>query len=320
MPASNQSEIKQQLFSTKTLQLATRIVLATVLVALLLFTGYYLWDHYAHTRLPSPVEEGIARMETTIHQDPRDPDVRAALAESYLRAGQYAPALGQAEQVLTLYPDHEDALWIAGLARIQLGQPEAAVEPLEHFIRLRSDRPMAHSDTALETAYYYLGESYVQLQRPADALGTLEAALSIMPTDADALFQAGLAYQLLDQPQRALERYHQAVRFVPDFAEAYQGMVDCYSTLAQPEHELYARGMIDLSRKKYRPAQQRLQQATEALPTFAPAYRGLALAYEASGQFMPALEAIQRALVLDANDLAAQQALGRIQTKLDAED
>lgn len=319
MPASSQSDKQRPLLSTQTLQHATWIVLAAVLIALLLFTGYYLWDHYRHTRRPSPLEAGIAHMEASIHQDPRDPDVRAALAESYLRAGEYDAALTQASQVLSLYADHQDSLWIAGLAQVHLGRPEAALDPLERFTHLRQERPAAHSDTVLETAYYYLGESYLHLERPTDALHALEAALSIMPTDADALYQSGMAYQALHQPQRALEYYHQAVRFVPDFAEAYRGMADCYSILDQPDHERYARGMIDLSRKNYHSALQRLERAAEALPTFAPAHLGLALAYEGSGQLEPALEAIQRAIELNAGDLAAQQALGRIQTKLDTE-
>ncbi len=92
--------------------------------------------------------------------------LRITLAESYLRAGSYVEALEQADQVLRLYPDNVSALLIAGVSQIRLDRPEAALEPLHRFVDLRKGGPMARSDTALEAAYFYLGESYVRLGRP----------------------------------------------------------------------------------------------------------------------------------------------------------
>ena len=80
------------------------------------------------------------------------------LARSYLISGQDAQALRQAEQVLNLYPDNTDALLLAGMAHVRMDQPEAALAPLERFVALRREQPMAGADNLLETAYYYLGE------------------------------------------------------------------------------------------------------------------------------------------------------------------
>ena len=172
---------------------------------------------------------------------------------------------------------------------------------------------MAGTDVALEAAYYFLGESYLRLGQPVDAIQQLEAALLISPVDADALYQLGLAYQADGQPELAVQRYQKAVRLVPDFIEVYQAMVDSYSALGRPDHVTYAQGMVAFGQKDYQAAVSNLERATEALPDFGPAFLGLGLAYEHLGNLPQALWAVERALELDPGDFAAQQAHGRIQ-------
>jgi tetratricopeptide (TPR) repeat protein len=242
-----------------------------------------------------------------------------ALAETYLVAGQYQDALSQAEQVVTLYPEHEAALLIAGLAAARLDRPDAALAPLEQFVAQRQDGPMARADMALETAYYFLGESYLKLDRPGEAIPILEAALEIDGVDADALYQAGLAYHATGQPEIALQKYYDAVRLVPDFVEAYRGMSEIYRTMDQAGYDTYAQGMVAFCERDHAAAAANLERATEALPDFGPAFRGLGLTYEQMGRLGEALTALQRALMLAPDDLASQQAIGRIQTTLDTE-
>ncbi len=116
-----------------------------------------------------------------------------------------------------------------------------------------------------------------------------------------------------------MQRYGQAVRLVPDFEEAYGAMADSYTALDRPDHVAYATGMVAYCQKDYEVAASHLERAAEALPDFAPVFVGLGLAYE--GMEMPeaALPAIQRALELDPDDFAAQQALARVQAALQAQ-
>lgn len=309
----------QRLIGTRTLQRVAWLVLAALIAVVATFAGYYIWDRYMHAGEKSPTELNIELLEESVHQDPRDPDVRLMLAESYLRSGRYAAALEQAEQVSSLYPDNPSALLIAGICHVRMDQPRAALDPLHRFVEMRQDQPIAHSDIILETAYYYLGESYLALEQPAEAIPLLEAALRIRPTDADALYQAGMAYQASDQPQTALERYHAAVRLVPDFVEAYQGMAEIYAELDQPDHENYALGMVAFSRQDYREAARYLEKAVDALPDFAPAHLGVGLAYERLGELEDALPPIRQALELNPHDFATQQAIGRIERMLSQE-
>ena len=320
MQSANDAAGRRRQPSTQTIHRAFWIALALLLLILASFVAYYVWDRYVHPEGQAPAELEIARMETAVYQEPQDPELRLALAESYLQVGWYAQALEQADQVLRQHPEHASASLIAGISHVRLDRPEEALGPLHDFVALRKDGPMARTDSALEAAYYFLGESYLRLDRPAEAIQPLEAALTISPVDADALYQLGLAYHADGQPGLAVERYQKAVRLVPDFVEVYQAMVDSYSALERPDHVAYARGMVAFSQKNYQAAVSHLERAAEALPDFAPAFLGLGLAYEHAGNLPRALSAIERALELDPGDYAAQQALGRITAAQNTQD
>jgi len=305
--------------STHAIQRAFWIVLALLFVVLVSFAAYYVSDRYVHRDEKAPIELDVEYLEGAVRERPQDPVLRITLAESYLRAGSYVKALEQANQVLSLYPDNVSALLIAGISEVRLDRPEAALEPLRRFVELRKDGTMARSDTALEAAYYYLGECYIRLGQPAEAIPLLEEALLINSVDADALYQLGLALDATGQPEPAVQRYRQAVRLVPDFAEAYQAMARSYTALNRPDHVAYATGMVAYCQKDYEAAAPSLERATEALPDFAPAFVGLGLVYEAMERPEAALPAIERALELDPGDYAALQALGRIEAALQAQ-
>ncbi len=318
MPRMNLTRITKALQGTSTerLQRAVWAVALALIAAVVLFVGYYTWDRYVHVGDRSPLELQTESLEKAVREDPQNLDLRVSLAESYLRNGANDKALEQANQVLQADPEHQGALWVAGVALVRLDRPEEAIEPLETFVDLRKDQPMANVDTVLEAAYYYLGTSFLALDRPEEAAAAQEKALLIVPHDADALYQAGLAYQAQGKHELALERLHGAVRFVPNFTEVYSAMIVSYQALGDEAGADYARGMQAFSLKDFETARTYLESATQALPDFAPAFLGLGLTYEQMGELEAAQQAIERVLALTPDDLAAQQALGRIQATL----
>ncbi len=307
---------KQLLNDEKMLRRMVVWLAVAVGVVFLTFGGYYYWDRYIRLGDQSPIERDIAALEEAVREDPQDPDRRVALAEYYLGKGMYQDALQQATQVLQAYPDNDRAMLVQGIAYVRMQEYEQAVEPLTAFIDVRKDSPMAATDIALETAYYFLGESYLMLNRPQEAIAPLEAAIKIERTDADALYQLGVAYLQTDQPEAALQYLERAVRLVPDFTEAYSAMIDLYDTLGQADYVAYARGMQAFSVGDYETAKTHLEYAAQALPDFAPAYVGLAMAYERLGDLQSALQAAEHAVQLAPDDFSAQQTYGRIQATL----
>ncbi|RME10746.1 MAG: tetratricopeptide repeat protein [Bacteroidetes bacterium] len=293
--------------------------LTAVIIVTLLFAGYYYWDRYIHIGDQSPLERGVQHLEQLVRENPQDPEARVALAQYYFENGAYDQAIGQARQVLNAFPENDAAMFILGVSYVQTGDYSAAVPPLKDFTAVRSQSPMANSDTVLETALYYLGISQLALNQPQQAIPVLEQAITINATDADALYQLGRAYANTDDHAQAITYYQDAIRFVPDFIEAYQGLHQSYLALGQNDHANYAQGMIAYAQMDYTTAQQYLEPAAAHLPEFAPVHVGLGLTYEMLGNLTAAEASLKHALTLAPDDFLANHALGRVQQSLQGE-
>ena len=291
------------------------IALAALLLGMIAFGGYYYWDRYVHLGDKSPVVRNIEHLEKLARENPQDADARLALAQYYLESGMYPEAIDQAQQVSKVYPDNDGALFILGLAYTQTEKPEAAIEPLEKFAETHRKSEMAHIDSGLEAALYFLGENYVKLNRSGEAVDVLTEALGINRTDADAMYQLGLAYAQQGQHDQAVEQFQNAVLFVPDFGDAYSHMVESYSALAKPDFVTYALGMQSYAKQDYSQARQHLETAAQKLPDFLLVHIGLGLTYEQLGDFQLAQKSYERALEIDPNDFTASNALTRIKQR-----
>ena len=305
-------------FLSETNQLK-RIILYSAIalgLAIVSFSGYYYWDRYVHVGDQSPISKSIDELEGLARQHPDDPELRMALAESYLVNKQYGDAIDQASEVLKVNPENDRAMFVLGISYASQEKWEQAVDPLKKFTAIRSKSPTANMDTSLETALYYLGNSYNNQGRYADAIPALSQAVQINSTDADAFYLLGYAYGKTGQHDKAVENYQQAVRFVPNFAEAYQGMVESYTALSQPDYASYAQGMLAFSEKDYETARAELEKAALGLPNYAPAFIGLGITYEELGDLQSAKTNLEHAVQIDPNNFTAIQALGRVQAAI----
>jgi tetratricopeptide (TPR) repeat protein len=292
------------------------VVFALIIIVLIVFAGYYYWDRYVYLDDQTPLEMGILNLEEQVRAEPDSIDTRLALAEGYFREQQYPQAIDQAQQVVDAYPDNERAQFILGMAYIFSGDASSGVLTLEEFVDKRRNSNLVKSDMTLQASLYYLGEGYLALGRSDDAIDALTEAVQISPTDADALFQLGNAYLDTDDCERAVEHYSRAVSFVPDFAEAYQGLASCYKKMEMVGHEHYAGGMVAYSLQEYKQALIDLEQATQILPDFGPAYVGLGLVLEELGELDAAKAALEHALILEPESFLAVNSLQRIQLLL----
>ncbi|NOZ49781.1 MAG: tetratricopeptide repeat protein [Chloroflexi bacterium] len=318
MSTTNHSLPEKDLLSTRNIRRAIITVGVLVIVVIGAFSAYYYWDRFHPRGDVSPAEMTVQAAEQAVKENPQDPEMHLNLAQVYYESRMFPKALDQANQVLNVSPEDAGALLIAGLSQVHLEQLTEAIPLLEKFIDLRKDEPTAKADMILQTAYYFVGESYMELGQGANAIPPLESALEITPTDADALYQLALAQQSLGQFETALTYYHKAVRLVPDFTEAYQGMVESYTALDKPGYVEYAQGMQAFGMKDFESAKSHLLNAVQSLPEFSPALLGLGLTYEKLGDLNAAMDVLQQAVALDPHDFAAQQTLGRVQAGLSA--
>ena len=298
----------------------TRIIILTGIVLVLVaasFGSYYYYDRYVDTSgIVSPIDQTIGDLEQGVRDDPADTETRLTLAEGYMYSGRYDEAINLSQQIVDADPENERALFVLGVSLASTKRYKVAIEPLSNFAEIREGGEMANMDKALETALYFLGDSYLSVKDAENAIPVLERALEINHTDADAMHKLGLAYAASARHEEAIASYENAIRFVPDFVEVYQGMVVSYDAINMPTQAAYAFGMVAYAEKDYQTARVELEQVVATTPDFVPAFLGLGLTYEQLGDYENALAYADLALQIDSHSLAAVQLKGRVEAAM----
>jgi tetratricopeptide (TPR) repeat protein len=218
--------------------------------------------------------------------------------------------------VMLAYPDNQRAWFVIGVANALGGKPADAITPLEKFLDANKDTEMPGLNKTLQSAAYYLGDSYLRLGQPDKAVLPLEKAVNWSETDADALYKLGMAYVGVKRNEEAIGMFQAATRFVPNYTECYEGMVVAFEALNAPDYADYARGMVAYSKKDYETALTLLQKSSQAIADFPPVHDGLGLTYESLGDLQNAKASYEAAVKLDPNDFAASTGLQRVEALL----
>jgi tetratricopeptide (TPR) repeat protein len=303
--------MERYLSSTRQIQ---RIILFAVIALVLVagsFAGYYYFDRFYSSQKPV-AETSIVEAEQAVMDDPTNLATRLQLAETYLVYLRFDDALVQANQVFASDPTLTRAWLIMGIANASNGHPADAITPLTNYVDQYKDQEMAALDKALITAAYYLGDSYLQLGQPQDAIQPLEMTVNWSQTDADSMYKLGLAYSGAERFEDAIFMFHLAVSFVPNFTEAYQGMAFAYGKFDDTPKVDYANGMIAFSQKDYQNALKLLLKSSQADPEFSPVFAGLGLTYEAMNDLQNALTSYEKGLSLDPNNFTADRGFQRV--------
>lgn len=309
-------DLNVRLFS-RTYQVKRLVILAAALLAVSVvsFGIYYYQDRY-YSSQPTTKQVSLADAEQAVRADPQNADKRLHLAETYMIYRRFDDAIGQAMQVKQAAPDNLEADFVIGIANANNGKPQQAVESLQKFIDSRKDEDMAALDPQLQAAYYYLGDSFLQLGRPQDAIAPLETTVKDVGTDADAIYKLGVAYAGVNRNEDALGAFYRATAFVPNYTECYEAMAKVYQAENMPLEANYANAMVAYSHKQYAQAFSMLTLVNQGEPAFAPAFTGTGLTCEAQKNLPCALGAYQVAAKLNSNDLTAAQGVQRVQQEL----
>lgn len=189
--------------------------------------------------------------------------------------GQLADAARGYQSILSIVPQHFDALHYLGVVKMQTGDNDEGIYLIEQALRVRPDAADALSN---------LANGLMRARRYADALQYLDRAVKISPRQPEAHTNRGLALAALRRPEEAAAAHERALALRPDFAEAHNNLGNALRALGRFEEAITA----------YDKALQLRPANPEALNN-----RGLAL--HALRCFAQALASYDNALSLRAN-------------------
>jgi tetratricopeptide (TPR) repeat protein len=290
---------------------AIQVVGSLLVLSLLGLAALYLTLRYTHPSL-TLVDRDLALVEAEARVRPQDPELRVALANLLLEKGRLEDAIEQAYQVHEMLPGHAGASLVLASAHVRRGRADLAIGSLSTTAAANRENPLGRASLQLALVNQLLGRLHLEQGQPSRAIQPLRESLAADRANAETLYLLGKAHAASGEPQEAVTHLRRALRLVPDFAEAHAELEQLYASLGQPDLALFARGMIRLSAGDYAAAIELLRNAAEALPDTTETRLGLAMAYERSGRSHDAFDQYLRALELDANSVAARQALGRL--------
>lgn len=286
-------------------------IAAILVIGLIAFVAFYLFDRYRDPGLPM-VDRQVAALEEAVRSNPEDVVARGTLADSYFAAGRYEEAIAQYDAILESGKEQELAHFGRARANQALGMLDAAAADFQVVVDIAKGGEMAHVDPMLNAAYFGLGSIALEQGRPKDAIEHLTAAISIKRSDADALNLLGAALVQTGDPEQAIEVLKSAIAFVPiGWTEPYQTLAKAYEQTGRPARAEWALAMAELSSGLPAEAEARLLAITDG-DTALDAAIGLALVKETTGDSPAAAEWYRKALAIDPESAAARLGLSRV--------
>jgi len=150
-------------------------------------------------------------------------------ALAYYRAGNYARAKECTQEALATDPRNVECLVLKGMALIELGQPEDAVEPLGQATGVAPDN---------DEAWRQLGVALLTAGERMQALQAFQKALVLRPGDVSVLIDVGNLLFTLGRHQEALDALERARRLRPGDLGVMRNLAEIYGSLGLHEDAL----------------------------------------------------------------------------------
>jgi len=275
-------------------------------VGLAVFVLGWLWWHVSHQ---SSVREHWAAV---------------ARGRGALRRGRPDLALQAVYEVRDEAPGSAEAMTVAGLALLRLGDYRAARLALERALKLQPN----HFDAAITLAELHLG-----LGNGTRGIEVLQMAARLRPQEFPIWLTMGKVMSDLGDFPKAIQAYERALGLNPDDREALIGLIGCLLRTDQPDQAepwvtralgkypddprvlgFAARGAFDANR-----LDEAIAFADRALARDPKSFDALltrARAHVVQAQWEQALPDAERARAAYPNDLGSLQLLQKIQTKV----
>jgi tetratricopeptide (TPR) repeat protein len=307
----------------KTLNRAIKIVGLLLVVGVIAFVLYY-WQDRRIGGAPTIADQAVTAAEAQVQKTPNDIAARDHLAAAYVADNRLQDGIAQFGEALKLSATDRAALLGRGIAYIKASQVAEttqadkasqlalAAADFQKFIANNASGEFAAQDPQLEQAYYELGAVQLQQGDAASAADTLQKALKIDGTDADALYSLGVAFDKLGRQTDAVQLLKLAVAFVPTgWCDPYQELAASYTALKQADGSAWANGMVALCNHQYDQAEAALTPLVNGSMKV-DALMGLGYAAAGRGDNAAALKYFNQVLAIDPKNQSAPIAINSL--------
>jgi predicted TPR repeat methyltransferase len=199
-----------------------------------------------------------------------------AIAVLFQKNGQLGEAERIYREILTVVPDHPDAVHFAGILAHQQGRSDEGIAMIERSLALDPDQADCYSN---------LGIIFKALGRLDEAVTAYEHAIALNPDHANAYSNLGVLYRAQGKPVESEAAYRTAIRLDPDHIDAYHNL-----------------GVLLASLKRTPEAVACYCKVTTLSPHHPSARRLMALAHCTIGQVDKAIEIFERWLEEEPDD------------------
>jgi len=321
-----------------------KIAIWVVAGALALVIAYLGWTYFSNANLKntqSPAGRAVANLAKIVEQSPGSVNARVKLAEALIANDQLDEAVAQLKAGLQIDKENASALVDLGLIAMQRREWKTAESYWTELVGLLGKAEMAAKDQRLADVYYYLGTTYVEMERYEDAVANLKKSISIKRDSSPVHYMLSVAYARLDLPEMQKQELEIVVAFDPKTAQANYDLgllalasgdkaqaAECFRIAAdnapegvtQPQDELDKLGtasehLAAATRLKVSEPKSALTEARIAAaldPASADAVKLVAELAENTDDKSRALNAWQRYLELVPNDQTATDAIKRL--------
>ncbi|MEL5721342.1 MAG: tetratricopeptide repeat protein [Treponemataceae bacterium] len=236
-----------------------------------------------------------------------------------LELGNNEPVIQSFSKVIEVHPDYSDAYNYQGLAYLNLGQYEKALERFTVAISIGNETTYA----PLDRYYFNRGSAHTMLMKYIEAIDDFNRSIKHNIVSEDVYIARGAAYNFLGKYDDALKDFVQALRLKPDsrFAHLYCGMVyfnvgkyeesvEFFTKVEKMAPSVYVylnRGMAFAYLQKYETAMKDFDNALKLEPMNPNIYKLRGIAYLKWGKYQEAISDFDKSIKLNPNDLQTCQ-------------
>ena len=146
---------------------------------------------------------GMAALKEAIQLDPQNAQFHNTLGLVYLNLGRPIDGQAEIEMAIELDKNNADYNHNLGIALAQQGKFEEAIAAYKKALSFPTY-------STPEVAYYNMGEAFIRLRKPQEAVESFRAAIQLEPTMVAAHYGLGLALSQAGKPDDAKAAFRQA--------------------------------------------------------------------------------------------------------------